>query len=137
MQALKPFLLLLVLCSFAYLAKANNGENGEKKSSAGCVYGYVVDASTRKPVNGVHVSVTSNSRSGEKGIESDASGHFHFAKLPPGDLTIKFEKKGYKLFRRELLPVKKGQVTKISVDFERLEEDGGSEIWHPLLKLLD
>ncbi|MEO5997169.1 MAG: carboxypeptidase-like regulatory domain-containing protein [Chitinophagaceae bacterium] len=132
----KQLLMLLIVVCFSQLLKANNGENGEKKSIEVCVHGYVMDAVTRKPVTGVTVSVSSGKIRAGKEIQSDAAGCFTFAKLPPGNVTLMFEKKGYKLFKRDLVSVKEGTVTKISVDFQPVE-DGGNEMWHPLLKLLD
>lgn len=137
MGALKQLLLLAVLVGCNQLVKANNGETGEKKTIDGCLHGYVMDAVTRKPVTGVTVSVSSNKLQGGKEIQSDAAGYFHFAKLPPGEVTLMFEKKGYKLFKRDVLSVKEGVVTKISVDFQPVDEDSGNEMWHPLLKMLN
>ena len=136
MSTFKQLLMLLVIICSSQLLKANNGENGEKKSVAVCVHGYVMDAITRKPVTGVTVSLTSNKLPVSKEIQSDAAGCFTFAKLPPGNVTLMFEKKGYKMSKRDLTSIKEGSVTKISVDFQPIE-DGGNEMWHPLLKLLD
>ncbi len=136
MRIFRKLLILLVAICFGQLVKANNGENGEKKSIEASVQGYVMDAITRKPVTGVTVSVSSNKLRTGKEIQSDAAGCFTFDKLPPGDLTIMFAKKGYKLFKSDLLIVKEGAITKISIDFQPVEEDG-NEMWHPLLKLLD
>lgn len=136
MSTFKQLLLLLVVICYSQLLKANNGENGEKKSLEVSVHGYVMDAITRKPVTGVTVSVCSNKLQANKEIQSNAEGYFTFAKLPAGNVTLMFEKKGYKMFKRDLTSVKEGSVTKISVDFQPIE-DGGNEMWHPLLKLLD
>ena len=137
MRTLKQlFLLAAVTCS-SQLVRANNGETGEKKSMEGSLHGYVMDAVTRKPVTGVTVYVSSNKLQGGKEIQSDAAGYFHFAKLPPGEVTLMFEKKGYKLFKRDVLSVKEGLVTKISVDFQPVDEDEGNEMWHPLLKIFN
>jgi 5-hydroxyisourate hydrolase-like protein (transthyretin family) len=136
MKISKKLLILLLIICLGQLVKANNGENGEKKSIEASVQGYVIDAITGKPVTGVTVSVSSNKLRTGKEIQSDATGCFTFAKLPPGDLTLMFAKKGYKLFKSDLLSVKEGSLTKLSIDFQPVEEDG-HEMWHPLLKLLD
>lgn len=137
MRTLKQLLLLAVIICSSQLVRANTGETGEKKSIDGCLHGYVMDAVTRKPVTGVTVSVSSNKLQGGKEIQSDAAGYFHFAKLPPGEVTLMFEKKGYKMFKRDLLPVKEGVITRISVDFQPVDEDEGNEMWHPLLKMFN
>lgn len=130
------FVFLLAIC-ISTIIKANNGDNGEKKNPEGTVNGYVMDAVTRKPVHGVTVCVSSNKLQNGQEMKSDASGYFHFAKLPVGQVTLMFEKKGYKLFKRNVLPVKDGTVIKISVEVQPIpgkEED--NELWHPLFKLL-
>lgn len=137
MRCFKQLIVLLVVICFSQLVKANKGGNGEKKSLHCSLHGYVMDAVTGKPVMGVTVSVSSNKLHIGKEMQSDASGHFHFAKLPQGQVTLMFEKKGYKLFKREPLSLKEGTVAKISVEVSPIEEDGGSEIWHPFLKFLD
>src|SRR4051812_10512699 len=108
MKTSKQLLILLMAMSFSQLVKANNGENGEKKSIEASVQGYVMDAITRKPVTGVTVSLSSGKLRSAKEIQSDAAGCFTFAKLPAGDLTLMFAKKGYKLFKSDLLSLKEG-----------------------------
>jgi hypothetical protein len=51
-------------------------------------------------------------------------------------VTILFEKKGYKLYKRDMLPLKEGTIVKMSVEVHP-EEDGNNDIWHPLFKLLN
>ncbi len=59
MKISKKLLILLLIICLGQLVKANNGENGEKKSIEASVQGYVIDAITGKPVTGVTVSVSS------------------------------------------------------------------------------
>ena len=138
MRSLKHFALIVLVICCGQWAKANNGGDSEKKSIDGSLHGIVMDAITRKPVTGVTVSISSVKTQSGKEIQSDATGHFHIAKLPPGEVTLIFEKKGYKLFKRDVLAIKEGTTTSISVEVQPLaEQDGGNDIWHPFFKLLD
>ena len=139
MNTFKSFAAILLFIGCSQYALANNGDSGEKgnkKLAEGSVHGYVVDATTRKPVGGVTVSVSSNKIQGEKEIQSDASGYFNFGKLPAGEVTILFEKKGYKLYKRDVLPLKENTTVKMSVEVHP-DEDDNNDIWHPLFKLLN
>jgi hypothetical protein len=73
---------------------------------------------------------------GEKEIHSDAAGYFNFGKLPAGELSIMFEKKGYKLYKRDVLSLKEGTTVKLSVEVQPDLGDDNNDIWHPLFKLL-
>lgn len=137
MGTFKQLLLLAAIVCNSQLAEASDGKPVEKTSIDGCLHGYVMDAVTRKPVTGVTVSISSSKMQTGKEIQSDAAGYFHFAKLPPGEVTLMFAKKGYKLFKRDILSVKEGVITKISVDFQPIDEDSGNEMWHPLLKMFN
>ena len=138
MGTFKQLAVILAAICCSQLAKANNGGDCEKSSVDGSLHGVIMDAVTRKPVTGVTVSISSNKLQSGKEIQSDATGHFHIAKLPPGEVTLVFEKKGYKLFKRDVLAIKEGTTTRISVEVQPLPaQDGGNDIWHPFFKLLD
>ena len=130
-------LILVAALTLSQVVKANTGEKGNKKVSEGTVHGCVLDATTRKPVGGVTVSVSSSKMQGEKEIQSDASGYFNLGKLPAGDVTIMFEKKGYKLYKRDVLSLREGTIVKMSVEVQPDEESANNDIWHPLFKLLN
>ena len=130
-------LMILAVLACAQFVKANTGEKGNKKVAEGAVHGYVMDATTRKPIGGVTISVSSSKIQGEKEIQSDASGYFNFGKLPAGEVTIMFEKKGYKLHKKDVLSLKEGTIVKISVEVRQEESDTNNDIWHPLFKLLN
>ena len=130
---------MVMIIAGSQAAKANNGNSGEKgskKAAEGAVHGYVVDASTRKPIGGVTVSVSSTKIQPEKEIQSDASGYFNFGKLPAGEVTIMFEKKGYKLYKKDVLALREGTTVKLSVEVQPDEQET-RDIWHPLFKLLN
>ena len=139
MRIFKSLLFAVIIIAGSQAAKANNGDSGEKgtkKVAEGSVQGYVVDATTRKPIGGVTVSVSSTKIQREKEIQSDASGYFNFGKLPAGEVTIMFEKKGYKLYKKDVLALREGTTVKLSVEVQPDEEDT-TDIWHPLFKLLN
>ena len=139
MRIFKSLLFMVMIIAGSQAAKANNGNSGEKgskKAAEGSVHGYVVDASTRKPIGGVTVSVSSTKIQPEKEIQSDASGYFNFGKLPAGEVTIMFEKKGYKLYKKDVLALREGTTVKLSVEVQPDEQET-TDIWHPLFKLLN
>ena len=130
---------MVMLIASSQVIKANTGDTGEKgskKSTEGAVHGYILDAETRKPISGVTVSLSSTKIPGEKEIHSDASGYFNFGKLPAGELTLMFEKKGYKLYKRDALSLKEGTTVKLSVEVQP-DQDDNNDIWHPLFKLIN
>jgi hypothetical protein len=129
-------LLLIAVLACSQFVKADTGEKGSKKIAEGTVHGYVMDAATRKPVGGVVISVSSSKMQGEKEIQTDATGYFNFGKLPAGEVTILFEKKGYKLYKRDVLSLKEGTTVKLAVEVQPDEEEN-NDIWHPLYKLLN
>ena len=138
MRTFKQFTIIIAAICCGQVAKGNNGSHCEGKSVDGSVHGVVMDAITRRPITGVTVSISFNKSQVGKEIQSDASGHFHIPKLPAGEVTLVFEKKGYKLFKRDQLAVKEGTTTRIAIEVEPLSGDiGGNEIWHPFFKLLD
>ena len=93
MKLPKRLLLLAICLPVAVLVQANTGKN------EGVVQGQVTDAVTKKPIAGVTVSMTA-SKTGEKEVTTDSDGNFRISKLNGGDLTLVFEKKGYKVHRR-------------------------------------
>src|SRR5687768_10438420 len=106
MRTFKTLLLLFCVLTFSHVLKANTGEKDKKKLSEGLIHGYIVDAETKKPLGGVSVSLSSRKMPADKEIVSDAAGYFNFGKIPAGDLTLIFEKKGYKFYKRDTLALK-------------------------------
>ena len=129
MRVPKKMLLLALSLPLALLLKANTGKN------EGVVQGLVVDAITKKPIPGVVVTMTGSKFSSEKEVATDADGNFKIGKLPGGDLTIYFEKKGYKVQRREITNTKEGTVYKISLDMIPHVEEDDEDFSHPLLRM--
>ena len=124
-------LLLAVSLPVALLTKANTGKN------EGVVQGQVTDAVTKKPIAGVVVSMTGSKFNSEKEVTTDSDGCFKISKLPGGDLTMIFEKKGYRVHKKELVNTKEGMVYRVTLDMLPLDDDDDvtDDSAHPLLRL--
>lgn len=132
MQRLKILLFLFALLPLSNCVFANQDGDGNKEPS---LAGSVSDASSKRPVKGVTVYVTA--KDGTKLITTDASGKFVVPKLPAGEITIQLEKKGYKTYRREKLVLKEGMQIKLNFDLSNLKEEEGSDLFHPLLRMIE
>lgn len=132
MRITKKLLLILSFLPLALVAKANHGKDGKAEPA---LHGSVSDANTKKPLQGVTISITSSKMQGEKEFVTDASGSFKASQIPPGEVTIILEKKGYKTYRREGVILKEGMSIKISFDIKSEDEDG--EVFHPLLRMME
>jgi 5-hydroxyisourate hydrolase-like protein (transthyretin family) len=129
MKLPKQLLLLALSLPVVVFAKANTGKN------EGVVQGQVTDAITKKPIAGVTVSMTTSKSSTEKEVVTDSDGNFKISKLPAGDLLLQFEKKGYKIHRKELVNTKDGMVYKVVLDMQPVEDDEDDAYSHPLLRM--
>ena len=133
MQRLKFFFLIFSMVSLSNCVFANQDGDGTKDPA---ISGSVSDALSKKPVKGVTVYVTA--KDGTKLITTDASGKFTVPKLPPGEVTIQLEKKGYKTYRREKVVLKEGMQIKLNFDISNLkEEEDNSDLFHPLLRMIE
>ena len=131
MQRLKLFILLLALLHLSNCVFANQDGDGTKDPA---LSGSVSDASSKKPVKGVTVSVLA--KDGIEKLETDASGRFIIPKLPAGEVTIVLEKKGYKTYRREKVIVKEGAQMKLNFDLSNLKQDEDN-LFHPLFRMIE
>ncbi len=125
-------MLLAVLLPLSNCVMANNNEYSEPILS-----GSVYDAFSRKPLQGVTISITSSKHRIEKFFTTDADGKFNIPELPPGEVTIILEKKGYKTCKREKIVVKEGSPVKMNFDirFDK-EENEENNFFHPLLRMM-
>jgi len=129
MRLPKHLLLLALSLPVAVFAKANTGKN------EGVVQGQVTDAVTKKPIAGVVVSMTTSKSGGEKEVITDSEGNFKLSKLPGGDVTLVFEKKGYKVHKRDIVNTKDGMVYKVSLDMVPVDDEADDGYEHPLLRM--
>ena len=133
MRITKKLLVILTLLPLALITKANHGKDGKAEPA---LQGSVSDAITKKPLQGVTISITSSKMNGEKEFVTDASGSFKASQIPAGAVTIILEKKGYKTYRREGVVLKEGISIKLTFDIKsEAEEDG--EVFHPLLRMME
>ena len=127
------------LITLSILAKANNDEKEAKKATEPCLNGSVADAVTKKPVQGVTVSI-SGIHGEKRAVVTDARGYFKVPQLPAGEIIIVLEKKGYKTCRREGIMVKEGVSQKLNFDLSGVDDGGNSEatdVFHPLMRMID
>lgn len=129
MRLPKHLLLLALSLPVVVFAKANTGKN------EGVVQGQVTDAVTKKPIAGVVVSMTTSKSGGEKEVVTDSDGNFKLSKLPGGDVSLVFEKKGYKVHKRDLVNTKDGIVYKVTLDMIPLDDEADDGFEHPLLRM--
>jgi len=134
MRGKKSYLLLAALLPLSLLTKAN-GDNGSHKDPM--LLGNVADASTKKPVQGVTVSISNSKGQEKKEFTTDASGNFKVPQMPAGEVIIILEKKGYKTTRREGIIIKEGVSLKMSFDITNMQIDDESDVFHPLLRLME
>jgi len=136
MRGKKSYLLLAALTTLSLLTKAN-GDNGARKSTEPVLQGCVADASTKKPVQGVTVSISTSKGQEKKEFTTDASGNFKVPQMPIGEVIIILEKKGYKTSRREGIIIKEGASLKMSFDITNLPMDDESDVFHPLFRMME
>lgn len=134
-KAYKAWLLLLLALPLAVCVRANDGK------IEGILHGYVTDAVTKKPLQGVTVSAivpgTSSAKEIKEEVMTDADGYFRFVQLPASRITVQFDKKGYQPSKRPNITIKEKTAVKLNVEF--LPEEIGSESDnsdYPLLRML-
>jgi hypothetical protein len=101
------------------------------------ISGSVSDASSKKPVKGVTISITSMKDKVGKFVTTDASGQFRIPRFPAGEVTIILEKKGYKTFRKEKFVIKEGMQVQLKLDISNEKRTEDSNLLHPLLRIME
>jgi len=134
MRGTKVLLLLAVALPLSLLTRANGGAKREGKSEP-ALMGSVSDAVTKKPVQGVTVSISGTKGQDKKEFTTDAAGNFKVPQMPAGEVVIVLEKKGYKTFRKEGIVIKEGVSLKLNFDISFEEDD--SDVFHPFMRMLD
>ncbi|MGN6416858.1 MAG: carboxypeptidase-like regulatory domain-containing protein [Pseudobacter sp.] len=142
MRVRKTMLLLTAMLPLALITKANNENKGDKGpgKTEPVLYGMVADATTKKPVQGVTLSITSAAKGQDnvkdrKEFVTDAAGLFRIPQMPPGEVVIVLEKKGYKTYRKESVIIKEGVSLKMNLDLTADEDE--SDVFHPLMRMMD
>jgi outer membrane receptor protein involved in Fe transport len=112
-RILTPVFALALLVAGAFAQETTGGLQGTVKDQSGAV------------VSHAQVVVTGASLVGKKEAETDSSGYYRFANLPPGTYTLTITAKGFSTMKREGLDIQVGHLP--SVDF-KLEVGAGSTV---------
>jgi carboxypeptidase family protein len=102
--------LVLALCGLFSLASL-------AQETTGGLQGVVKDPSG-SVVPGAKVVVTGSTLVGSKEIETDGSGYYRFANLPPGTYTITVTAKGFNSMKREGLNLEVGHLPTVDISLE-------------------
>jgi len=87
------------------------------QETTGGLQGTVKD-STGAVVAGAHLVLTGTSLVGEKALDTDAGGYFHFANLPPGQYQLAVTAKGFKKIERSGLTIEVGHLPSLDLTME-------------------
>jgi hypothetical protein len=136
MRGKKTYLLLAALLPLSLLTKAN-GDNGNRKSTEPVLQGCVADAATKKPVQGVTISISTSKGQEKKEFTTDAAGNFKVPQMPVGEVIIILEKNGCKTTRREGIVIKEGVSLKMTFDITNTQLADESDVFHPFLRMME
>src|SRR5260370_276801 len=111
MKAMKKFWVVLSICCLIivtlpalslYAQETTGGLQGTVKDPSGAV------------VPRAHVAVTGTTLVGSKEENTDGSGYYRFANLPPGDYTITVSAKGFSTAKREGVALEVGHLPTVN-----------------------
>lgn len=111
-RSLKLFALIATL-----IALVTSGVVLFAQETTGGLQGTVKDA-TGAVVGGAHVVVKGASLAGEKSLDSESTGYYRFANLPPGTYSIEVSAKGFKTVKREGLAIEVGHLPTVDIALE-------------------
>src|ERR1700744_612075 len=113
----KKLLFFLLIFPITLLAKAGTGK------LEGVLNCYVTDAATKKPLSGVTVSATVPGTNVQKEVQTDADGYFRFPQLPPTQVNVYFDKKGYQPCKRSNITISLDKSIRLNIEFQPDEID--------------
>jgi hypothetical protein len=87
------------------------------QETTGGVQGTVKDASGAV-VAGAHVVVKSPALAGDKSADSESTGYYRFANLPPGIYSVEVTAKGFKVTKRDGLNLEVGHLPTVDITLE-------------------
>ncbi len=105
----RSFSFLFVLALLAAVAFA--------QETTGGLQGTVRDP-TSAVVSNAHVELTGSSLVGKKEADTDGSGYYRFANLPPGTYALTVTAKGFKTLKREGLIIEVGHLPSVDLKLE-------------------
>src|SRR5579859_7448037 len=91
--------------------------NGFAQETTAGIQGTVKDASGAV-VGGAHVVVRGTSLAGDKSLDSESTGYYRFANLPPGVYTVTVTAKGFKTVKREGIALEVGHLPTLDITME-------------------
>ena len=91
-------LCVLLLGMNAFCQETTGGLQGTVKDSSGAV------------VAKAEVELTGTSLAGKKNLETDSSGYYRFANLPPGSYTLTIKARGFSELKREGIDIEVGRL---------------------------
>jgi hypothetical protein len=103
---LLALLAVILLVAAGFAQETTGGLQGTLKDTSGAV------------VAGAHVVITGTSLVGNKSLESESSGYYRFANLPPGVYTITVTAKGFKSVKREGVNIEVGHLPTLDITME-------------------
>jgi len=134
MRSPKKLFLIALFIAPALWATASPDEPKDERKGDPSINGSVSDAESKKPVQGVTVSISGKGQDKKETLTTDASGNFKTNLLTPGEVTITLEKKGYRTYRKEGVMIKEGVTLRINLDIEANDDSG---VFHPLLRMME
>ena len=108
------FKLIAVVAALAFVASSvvlfaqetTGGLQGTIKDASGAVVG------------GAHVVVKSPALAGDKALDSESTGYYRFANLPPGVYSIEVSAKGFKTVKRDGISLEVGHLPSVDITLE-------------------
>lgn len=91
---------------FLFAQETTGGLQGTIKDPTGAVVG------------NAHIVLTGTTMGGEKTLDTDASGYFRFANLPPGTYSLSVTAQGFKKIKRDGLNVEVGHLPTLDLTLE-------------------
>src|SRR6202451_4458432 len=98
--------LALLLCGVTLAQETTAGLQGTVKDASGAVVGHA------------HVVVSGSALAGDKSLDSESNGYYHFANLPPGVYNVVVTAKGFKTEKREGLKLEVGHLPTVDIALE-------------------
>jgi len=114
MRFSSPFKLIALLAAAAFCL---SGVVLLAQETTGGLQGTVKD-STGAVIGGAHVVVRGTTMAGEKALDSESTGYYRFANLPPGSYSIEVSAKGFKTVKREGLEIATGHLPTVDITME-------------------
>lgn len=99
-------LVLTLLVGAIFAQETTGGLQGTVKDASGAV------------IAGAHVVVMGTTLAGKKELNSEASGYYRFANLPPGVYEVEVAAKGFKTVKRQGITIETGHLPTVDITLE-------------------